>query len=306
MELLVFGCNGQVGWELQRALAPFGKVTALRRDDPRGLCGDIAQPKGLASTVRQMAPDVIINAAAYTAVNDAESDPEQAFAINAIAPGVLADEAKAIGAWFVHYSTDYVFDGSGDRPWREDDPTGPLNVYGQTKLAGEHAIQESGCRHLIFRTSWVYAPRGRNFLRTMLRLSAERDSLQVIDDQHGAPTSAELIADATAVALRQCLAREQDGGLYHLTAAGETTWFNYARHVIRSARAAGWPVKVADDAIQPVSSNAFPTAAQRPRNSRLDTSRLESTFGLQMPDWRIGVDRAVEEIVACEAGSRDA
>lgn len=300
MQILLLGSAGQVGWELQRALAPLGTVTALTRQDDGDLCGDLAQPEALANTVRHLAPDVIVNAAAYTAVDCAEFEPEQAAAINATAAGILATEAQALGAWLVHYSTDYVFDGSGSRPRQESEPTGPLNVYGRTKLDGELGIQESECRHLIFRTSWVYAARGKNFIRTMLRLAAERDTLQVIDDQHGAPTSAELIADTTALALRQCLAQDHCGGLYHLAAGGEATWFTYAQHVIRAARDAGWPVRVADDAIQSVSSDAFQTAARRPNNSRLETRRLESTFGLQMPDWRRGVDRALDEIVACE------
>jgi dTDP-4-dehydrorhamnose reductase len=205
----------------------------------------------------------------------------------------------------VHYSTDYVFNGSGERPWRDVDQTEPLNVYGRTKLEGERIIQESGCRHLIFRTSWVYAARRKNFIRTMLRLAAERESVQVIDDQYGAPTGADLIADITALAIRQCLTQQQDEGLYHLAASGEATWFTYAQHIIRAARDAGWPVRVADDAIWPVSSDAFQTAAKRPHNSRLDTTRLESTFGLHMPDWRIGVDRALNEIFACELSRKN-
>ena len=300
MHIVVIGGNGQVGWEIQRALAPLGTCAVLTRSESQKCCVDLGQPEALGEIILSLRPNVIVNAAAYTAVDSAEAQPEKAALANASALRVLAAKAKYLGAWLVHYSTDYVFDGTGRGPWQESDPTGPLNVYGQTKLDGERAIQQSGCCHLIFRTSWVYACRRENFLRTMLRRSAERDSLQVIDDQYGAPTSAELIADTTALALRQCLAQEQDGGLYHLAARGETTWFGYARHVIRTARALGWPVRVADEAIQPVSSDAFPTAAKRPRNSRLDTSRLESTFGLRMPDWQIGVDRAVKEILSCE------
>jgi dTDP-4-dehydrorhamnose reductase len=300
MRIFLLGSGGQVGWELQRSLASLGTLVALTRQGDRGLRGGLDLSNALADTVMQVAPDVIVNAAAYTDVDRSESKPEQAFAINATAPGVLAAEAKTLGALLVHYSTDYVFDGSGERPWQEDDPTGPLNVYGRTKLEGERAIRESGCRHLIFRTSWVYAARRKNFIRTMLRLAAERESLQVIDDQYGAPTGAELIADTTALAIRQCLAQGQDDGLYHLAASGETTWFTYAQHIIRAAREAGWPVRVTDEAIQPVSSDVFQSAAKRPKNSRLDTTRLESTFGLQMPDWRVGVDRALAEIFACE------
>ncbi|MEX0387231.1 dTDP-4-dehydrorhamnose reductase [Spiribacter onubensis] len=306
MHFLLLGGEGQLGWELRRALAPLGTLIALTRRGERDLSADLTQPNALAATIRDLAPNIVINAAAYTAVDRAESEREQAYAINAAAPGVLASEAKSIGGLLVHYSTDYVFDGSGDRPWQEDDPTGPLNVYGRTKLEGERAIQESGCRHLILRTSWVYAARRKNFIRTMLRLAAERESLQVVDDQYGAPTGAELIADATALAIRQCLTQQQEDGLYHLAASGEATWFTYAQHIIRAARDAGWPVRMSDDAIRPVSSDAFQTAAKRPHNSRLDTTRLESTFGLNMPDWRIGVDRALNEIFACELPQKDA
>lgn len=300
MRVVLFGSAGQVGWELRRALAPLCEVIALTRRGNGTLCGDLAQHEALAGTVREVAPDIIVNAGAYTGVDRAETEPGLAAAINASAPGVLATEAKALGALLVHYSTDYVFDGSGEHPWREHDKTGPVNVYGRSKLDGERAIQESGCRHLIFRTSWVYAARGQNFTRTMLRLAAERDVLQVVSDQYGAPTGAELIADTTAAALRQCLAQSDSGGLYHLAASGDATWYAYARHVIQRAREVGWPVRVPDDGIQPVASDAFETVAQRPHNSRLDTSHLESTFGVHMPDWRAGVDRTLVEILACD------
>ncbi len=300
MKILLLGSNGQVGWELQRALAPLGTVIAATRDGEAGLCGDLSQPDALAATVRGVAPDVIVNAAAYTAVDQAEDEPELAEAVNAIAPAVLAREAQALGAWLVHYSTDYVFDGTGVQPWCEEDPTGPLNVYGRTKCEGEMAIQHSGCHHLIFRTSWVYASRGKNFIRTMLRLAVERDAMQVIDDQHGAPTGAALIADVTAQALPLAIRQSPLGGLYHLAAAGETTWLGYALRVIEQARREGWPVKVAPEAIASVTTDAFPTKARRPGNSRLDYSRLEEAFGLCMPQWQQGVDHALAEILACE------
>ncbi len=300
MNILVLGSNGQVGWELQRALAPLGTVIAVARGEQAGLCGDLTQPEALARTVRQIAPQVIVNAAAYTAVDQAEDEPELAAAVNATAVSVLAREAQAIGAWLVHFSTDYVFDGTGTRPWREEDPTAPLNVYGRTKRDGELAVQESGCRHLIFRTSWVYAARGRNFIRTMLRLAAQRDALQVIDDQHGAPTGAPLIADVTAQALPRAMRHPELAGLYHLCASGETTWHGYACRVIEQARRAGWPVKVAPQAIAPVSTKAFPAKARRPANSRLDCARLEAAFRLRMPAWQQGVDHVLAEILACE------
>jgi dTDP-4-dehydrorhamnose reductase len=257
----------------------------------------------MVQTIRKLAPDVIVNAAAYTAVDQAETDAAKARAVNAEAVATLAREACAMGAWLIHYSTDYVFDGSGMQPWHEDDVPSPLNVYGQTKLGGEQAIQNSGCRHLIFRTSWVYSAQGNNFIRTILRLAAEREALQVINDQHGAPTGASLIADVTAHALKQVISQPELGGLYHLAAAGETTWYGYAHRVIEQARQADWPVRVNRDNLTPVSTDAFPTKAQRPHNSRLDCSRLEQAFGLQMPPWEQGVDHALAEILACETRS---
>ena len=298
MKILLFGKNGQVGWELQRSLAPLGELIALDHDGAPGLSGDFAHPESLAATVRAVAPDLIVNAAAHTAVDKAESEPDFARALNALAPGVLAREAAALGALLVHYSTDYVFDGSGSAPWVEDAPTGPLSVYGATKREGEELIRQSGCRHLIFRTSWVYAARGGNFAKTMLKLAAERDKLTIIDDQHGAPTGAELLADVTAHAARMTLANPDLAGTYHLAAGGETTWHGYARHVIEFARAKGQPIKVAPDAIRPVPTSAFPTPARRPANSRLDTRKLQQAFGLVLPAWQSGVERMLNEIVS--------
>ena len=297
MKILLLGKNGQVGWELQRALAPLGDVVALDFDSPGPLTADFSRPESLAATVRAVAPDIIVNAAAHTAVDRCESEPALARAINASAPGVLARAAQASGAWLVHYSTDYVFDGSGSTPWVEDDATGPLGVYGQTKLEGEQAIRESGCRHLLFRTSWVYAARGGNFARTMLTLAAQRDRLTVIDDQIGAPTGADLLADLTAHALRAALQRPELQGTYHAVASGATSWHGYARHVIEHARAAGVALTVAADAIVAVPSSAFPSAARRPANSRMDTRKLQSTFGLVLPAWQAGVDRMLAEIL---------
>jgi dTDP-4-dehydrorhamnose reductase len=295
MRILLLGKDGQVGWELQRALAPLGNLTALDRSDAMPLCGDLSEPARLVETVRWLRPDVIVNAAAHTLVDQAESEPELARAVNATAPGALAREAAACGAWVVHYSTDYVFDGTGSTPWTEDDPTGPLNVYGQTKLEGEQLIRASGCRHLIVRTSWVYASRGNNFARTMLRLATERDSLTVIDDQHGAPTGADLLADVTAHALRAAMRRPDLAGTYHLAASGETTWHGYARFVVEWARAAGQPIKVQPEAIRAVPSTVFATAAKRPANSRLATGKLQQAFNLVLPDWQVGVGRMLTE-----------
>ena len=295
MKILLLGKNGQVGWELQRALAPLGDLVACDFDTPAPLTADFSQPESLAALVAAVQPDVIVNAAAHTAVDKAESEPDLAQALNATAPAVLAREAAARGAWLVHYSTDYVFDGSGHSPRSEDAPAGPLSVYGRTKLAGEQAIATSGCKHLILRTSWVYAARGGNFAKTMLKLAAERDALNVIADQWGAPTSAELLADVTAHALRQAMARPELAGLYHCVAGGETTWHAYAQLVIEHARAAGVPIKVAADAVRPIPTTAYPTPATRPLNSRLDTSRLQTAFGLHLPDWQPGVVRMLTE-----------
>lgn len=296
MKILLLGKNGQVGWELQRALAPLGEVIALDFDSHAPLTADFSKPDSLAATVRAVAPQVIVNAAAHTAVDKAESEPDLARALNATSPGVLAREAAALGALLMHYSTDYVFDGSGTAPWNEQSPTGPLSVYGQTKLEGEQAIRASACRHLIFRTSWVYAARGGNFAKTMLRLASERDALNVIDDQIGSPTGADLLADLTAHALRAGIAKPELGGTYHVVAGGETSWHGYARHVIEAARAAGRPVKVAADAIRPVPTSAFPTPAVRPGNSRMDTRKLQRSFDVVLPAWQVGVDRMLKEI----------
>ena len=296
MKVLLFGKNGQVGWELQRSLAPLGELVALGSSGHAGLCGDLSDLAGLAETVFKVKPDVIVNAAAYTAVDKAESEPEQARLINALAPGVLADEAQKLGAWFVHYSTDYVFDGSGGQFWQETDATGPLNVYGRTKLEGEQAVTRCA-KHLIFRTSWVYAARGANFAKTMLRLAQEREQLKVIDDQIGAPTGAELIADVTALALRAVLQKPEQAGIYHLAAGGEVSWFDYARFVIEQARQRGLPIKVAPEAIEPIPTRAYPLPAKRPHNSRLDTRKLKQSFDLALPDWRVGVTRVLGEVL---------
>jgi dTDP-4-dehydrorhamnose reductase len=296
MKILLFGKNGQVGWELQRSLAPLGDVLALDRHSTE-FCGDLAQPDRLAQSVRAYQPDVIVNAAAHTAVDKAESEPELARTLNAWAPAALAQVAAEVGACLVHYSTDYVFNGEGDRPWQEDDATGPLSVYGQTKRAGEQAIVASGCRHLIFRTSWVYAARGGNFAKTMLRLAAERESLTVIDDQWGAPTGADLIADVTAIALRRLQQEIDLSGLYHLVAGGETSWHGYARHVIAQARHIQPEMTLAVRDIAAVPTSAFPTPAKRPLNSRLNTRKLQQAFGVVLPPWQQGVDRMLAEIL---------
>ncbi|GAB2526356.1 dTDP-4-dehydrorhamnose reductase [Simplicispira piscis] len=296
MNILLLGKGGQVGWELQRSLAVLGDVTALDFDSQEH-CGDFSNPAGVADTVRALRPDVIVNAAAHTAVDKAESEPDLARLLNATTPGVLAEEAARLGAWLVHYSTDYVFDGSGTRPWLETDTPAPLSCYGRTKLEGEQLIQQSGARHLILRTSWVYAARGGNFAKTMLRLAQERDRLTVIDDQWGAPTGADLLADVTAHAIRHLAQHPQDGGLYHCVAAGETNWNLYAKEVLTLATQTQPAIKLKATEVAPVPTSAFPTPAVRPHNSRLDTRRLQATFGLRLPHWRDGVARMLTEIL---------
>ena len=295
MKLLLLGRNGQLGWELQRSLAVLGEVVALDRGG-EPLCGDFTRPDALAETVRRVQPDAIVNAVAYTAVDKAESEPDLARTINATAVGALAREAAELGAWLIHFSTDYVFDGSGDAPRDEAAATGPLNVYGRSKLEGEEAIHASGCRHLILRTSWVHGARGGNFAKTMLKLAAERERLQIIDDQFGAPTGAELLADITAHALRAVQRRPELAGTYHAAAAGATSWHGYARFVIEWARAHGQAVRVGPDAIEPVPSSAYPTPAARPHNSRLDTCKLQTAFALTLPPWQAGVERLLTEV----------
>lgn len=296
MKILLFGKNGQVGWELQRSLAPLGELLALDRHS-KDFCGDLTNLDGIRETVRQVQPDVIVNAAAYTAVDKAESDVATAHTVNAEAPGVLAEAASAIGAWLVHYSTDYVFDGRGNKPRQETDPTGPLSVYGRTKLEGEQRIAAQCAQHLILRTSWVYAARGGNFAKTMLRLAGECDRLTVVNDQFGAPTGADLLADVTAHMLRSTLAEPEAGfaGIYHAAAAGETSWHGYAKFVLDCAAKGGRTLKASAGAVDPVVTSAFPTPAVRPHNSRLNTGKLRGAFGLQLPAWQQGVARMLAE-----------
>ena len=296
MKILLFGKGGQVGWELQRSLAPLGELIAVDHDSQE-LCGDFSNLEGLAKTINAVKPDIIVNAAAHTAVDKAESEPELVRTINGRAPGVLAQEAGKNNAWLIHYSTDYVFDGTGDRPWVETDRTNPLNIYGVTKLEGEQLIQQSGCNHLIFRTSWVYGARGGNFAKTMLKLAQERENLKVINDQIGAPTGADLLADITAHAIQKARQFPELSGLYHLVAGGETSWHGYARYVLDFARRAGVVLKVAPESIAPVPTSAFQTPAKRPHNSRMNTEKFRNTFDLNLPSWESGVERMLVEIV---------
>jgi dTDP-4-dehydrorhamnose reductase len=296
VKILLFGKGGQVGWELQRSLAPLGEMVAVDFDST-DYCGNFTNLAGLAETIRQVKPSIIVNAAAHTAVDKAETELDLARTINALAPGVIAAEAQKLGAWLVHYSTDYVFDGSGSQAWKETDAPAPLSVYGQTKLEGEQAVAANCAKHLIFRTSWVYAARGGNFAKTMLRLAKERDALSVIDDQIGAPTGADLLADITALALQRVQAQPELAGLYHLVASGATSWHGYATLVIEHARKVGVDIKVPKNAIHKIATQAYPTPTKRPLNSKLDTSKLQTAFTLYLPAWQQGVSRMLTEIL---------
>ncbi|MDZ5601447.1 dTDP-4-dehydrorhamnose reductase [Pseudomonas sp. RP23018S] len=297
MRILLLGKNGQVGWELQRALSVLGEVVALDRHravtDYGDLAGDLSDLDGLRNTIRAVSPQVIVNAGAYTAVDKAESERELAQTVNALASQVMAEEAKRLDAWLVHYSTDYVFDGSGSNSWKETDPVSPVNHYGATKLEGERLIQASGCKHLIFRTSWVYAARGNNFAKTMLRLAKDRPTLNIIADQVGVPTGADLLADVAVAALREAWYKPELSGIYHLAPAGETTWHGYASYVIEFARKHGEALAV--EAVNPIATTEYPTPARRPMNSRLNTAKLCQSFTLHLPDWQSGVTRMLME-----------
>ncbi|MDZ4098839.1 MAG: dTDP-4-dehydrorhamnose reductase [Methylophilaceae bacterium] len=293
-KILLFGKHGQVGHELQSTLHALGEVFALDVESTDG-CGDFSRPDDVIATVRHIKPDIIVNAAAYTAVDKAESEPELARIINATTPGALAAEAEKLGAWFVHYSTDYVFDGSGDKPWQETDTPSPINTYGKTKLEGEQLIAKACKRHLILRTSWVYGVHGNNFAKTMLRLAQERDSLAVVDDQIGAPTSARLLAELTVSMLQKAIENESLAGLYHAVAAGDVSWYGYAKFVIAHARSRGSQIKVLDSDIKPVTSDQFPTPAKRPHNSRLSTLKLQQAFDIKLPEWQAGVTQMLTE-----------
>jgi dTDP-4-dehydrorhamnose reductase len=295
MKILLLGKNGQVGWELQRSLAPLGELVALDRHAVDGLCGDLSDLDALRATIRQLKPHVIVNAAAYTAVDKAESEVELADRVNGHASQVMAEEAALLDAWLIHYSTDYVFSGEGSASWQETDAVAPVNHYGASKLAGEQAIAASGCKHLIFRTSWVYGARGNNFAKTMLRLAKDRETLSVIADQIGAPTGADLIADVTAIAIHKVLQQPELAGVYHLAASGEVSWYGYASHVIAFARDNGEQLAVT--AINPIDTTAYPTPARRPLNSRLNTQKLRDNFSLHLPNWQSGVTRMLREVL---------
>lgn len=298
MKILILGANGQVGWELRSALEPLGAPIPWDVAE-----ANLEDEEELGEKLGELSPDVIVNAAAYTAVDRAESDSDRAFRVNAGAVGVLARYVKESGSWLVHYSTDYVFDGQKEAPYLETDAPGPLSVYGRTKLAGENVIRQSGCRHLLLRTSWVFGSHGQNFLKTILRLAADREELRIVDDQCGAPTGARLIAGITRKALERLLGGDPaGGGTYHLAAKGETSWHGYASFVVEEARRLGFETRAGAGQILPIPTSDYPQPARRPLNSRLNTDKIESWLGITLPSWQAGVREAVGEIIANGAG----
>jgi dTDP-4-dehydrorhamnose reductase len=300
--ILITGATGQVGWQLQRTLAPLGEVIAWTH-----IQVNFADPEPTTNAIRQLAPDIVVNAAAYTAVDKAESEPDLAHTVNAVIPGRIAEELARSGGWLIHYSTDYVFDGRKPAPYLEDDTTGPLSVYGQTKLAGEQNIAATGCRHVILRTSWVYDIRGKNFLRTVLRLAREQTELRMVSDQFGAPTWARAIAEATAHVLAQCLEAGEGGpgGIYHLSAAGKTSWAGFAQQILEEYESlAEWPADTGEwgspllaKRVVPIATKDYPTPARRPANSLLSNDKLVREFGLSLPDWQIQLKLALKDAV---------
>ena len=295
MKILLLGKNGQVGWELQRSLAPLGEVVSLDRNGLNQWCGDLSKPDQIYQTIVDIAPNVVVNASAYTAVDLAETEQDMANLINHVAVGKIAEACAQIKALFVHYSTDYVFDGHGINAFTESDLLKPLNVYGQTKALGEQAIQNAQCHYLIFRTSWVFAQKGKNFLKTILTLGQQREVLSIINDQIGAPTSAELIADVSAHAIAQTLRDQTKVGIYHLVAGGETSWFEYAQYIFEQAKKLG--VHLAIQKVNPIPTTAYPTPAQRPLNSRLNNQKIQHAFQIYLPDWKVHVQRTVTEVL---------
>lgn len=294
MKILLLGKNGQVGWELQRSLAPLGEVISLDRNGLNQWCGDLSKPDQIYQTIVDIAPNVVVNASAYTVVDLAETEQDMANLINYVAVGKIAEACAQIKALLVHYSTDYVFDGEGVSVFNEADALKPLNIYGKTKALGEQAIQNAQCNYLIFRTSWVFAQKGKNFLKTMLYLSQQREELSIIDDQIGAPTSAELIADVSAHAIVQTLRDQTKIGIYHLVASGETSWFEYANYIFEQAKSLG--VNLAIQQVNPIPTAAYPTPAKRPHNSRLNNQKIQHAFQIYLPDWKVHVQRTVIEV----------
>ena len=296
MKILLFGKNGQVGWELNRSLQPLGKVVALGRDD-----ADFSRPESLRKIVQKINPDVIVNAVAYTSVDTAEEEEGMATVINGAAPSVLAEESQKLNALLIHYSTDYVFDGTKTTPYTEEDMPNPINAYGRSKLVGEKNIIQSGCDHLILRTTWVYASRGKNFLKTMLRLAQEREELRIVADQHGAPTWARNIADVTAhvlvTAQQERQANKFSSGIFHLCAAGKTSWHGFSSAIIERARQLTSAGDIKTERVLPIATEEYPLPAPRPKNSQMDSSSLTARFGVMLPEWHDAMKLCIDEVL---------
>jgi len=295
MKILLLGANGQVGWELQRTLVPLGEVKACTRKE-----ADLEELDALKNLIQTYKPQIIVNAAAYTAVDRAEFEPEKVYRINVDAVAFLAKETKLLNGWLIHYSTDYVFDGTKTTPYTENDEPNPLSVYGNSKQQGENEIVKSCCKHLIFRTSWIFAARGKNFIKTIVKLSKEREELKIVDDQIGAPTSAELIADVTALTLHTIIQNQNNsellGGTYHLTPIGETSWYGYSRYILQNLQPQSEDLKVSDDKIIPITTEQYAQPAKRPKNSRLNTNKIQQNFNINLPTWQQQLDRTLREM----------
>jgi len=296
MKILLFGKDGQVGFELNKSLSSLGELITLGRDS-NSYCGDLTNLEGISQSIRDIRPNVIINAAAYTAVDKAEEEPGLAFSVNADALEVMAKEATELNVLLIHYSTDYVFDGSGDQPWSETDKTAPLNVYGSSKLKGEEFIKNSGCNHVILRTSWVYGIHGNNFIKTIIRLANERNELSVVNDQIGAPISAKLLAELTALIIPLTVKEPRLNGIYHVSPSGETSWSDYAKFIVDAGKKLGFEFNVTSNNIKGIVSDQFKFKARRPLNSRLNTSKFKTAFNVELPHWKTDVEKTLKAIL---------
>jgi dTDP-4-dehydrorhamnose reductase len=296
MKILLFGKDGQVGFELNKSLTYLGELISLGRDS-NDYCGDLLNLEGISQTIRDIRPDVILNAAAYTDVDKAEEELGLAFSINAEALALIAKETKLLNALLIHYSTDYVFDGKGDRPWAETDKTAPLNSYGSSKLKGEEFIQNSGCNHVILRTSWVYGVHGNNFIKTILRLANERNELSIVNDQIGAPISAKLLAELTALIVPLMVKKLKLNGIYHVSPSGETSWLDYAKFILDVGKKLGLEFNVTSNNVKGIVSDQFKSKARRPLNSRLNTSKFKTAFNVELPHWKTDVEMTLKSIL---------
>jgi dTDP-4-dehydrorhamnose reductase len=302
MKILLFGKDGQVGFELNKSLTSLGELISLGRGSI-SYCGDLTNLDGISQSIRDIRPNIILNAAAYTEVDKAEEEPGLAFSINADALAVIAKETKELNALLIHYSTDYVFDGSGDQPWSETDKTAPLNSYGSSKLKGEEFIQNSGCNHLILRASWVYGVHGNNFMKTILRLANERNELRLVTDQIGVPTSARMLAELTASIIHPAIKEPKLNGIYHVSPSGETSWLDYAKFILDSGKKLGIEFNVTSNNIKGILSDQFKFKAKRPLNSRLNTSKFKTAFNVELPHWKAEAEKTLKSILEKKNGS---